>query len=271
MLFESTLHVRSSDFFAHNTCRLIIFIQPIRIYFTLLGAHEEIIYCKEYYNQNNSVDVLFLRYAFEQETILSHTYSSTKVYVDTNFCLLPDLKSFVKDRHNFARVLLDEDVEEEELYYHPLPESDIAGLFVPPARWISLLNEYLLAYELSSCSDLLFRLGKLLHNSLKPLLLIQVLDLHVNIIGLKRDRLSFIQRFPYNSSLDLVYFIQLTTSILNKKGGTDLYIVGEIIETEHKWEDIRRYFPKIKFPPSLKSRKGKNPDRRSWWKYTYLT
>lgn len=271
MLFESTLHVQTSRFFAHNTCRLIIFIQPVRIYLTLLGPQEEIMYCREYHNQNKSADVLFLRYVFEQEQILSHSYASTKVYIDGDFCLIPDHTTFFKQRHDFARLLLDADVLEEELYYYPFPESDIAGLFIPPPRWISLLNEYLSSYELSSSSDLLFRLGNLLHNSLKPLLLIQLLDTHINILGFKRQNLEFIQRYPFLSALDIVYFIQLSLSILNKKGETDIWVVGEVDQNSSLWEELLRHFPKIKFPPSLEHRNILGIDSNNWWKYTYLT
>jgi len=271
MLFDSTIHVKPSGFFAHNTCRLVLFIQPLRVYFTLLGMHEEIIYCKEYYNKNNSVDVLFLRYAFEQENLLTHTYASTKVYIDTDFCIIPDRKVFFKERFDFARVMLDEHVSEDDLYYYPLPESDTAGLFIPPSMWIKLLNEYLPAYELSSSSDLLIRLGKLLHNSLKPLLLLQILDTHVNILGFKRDRLEFMQRYSYKTALDLVYFIQLAKNQLNKKGPADVYAVGEIEENSPGWEEVQKYFPKLKFPLSLIHRSRKNIDSPNWWKYTYMS
>lgn len=271
MLFESRIHAETSDFFAHNTCRLVIFMQPLRIYFVLLGANEELVYCKEYINQNGSVDILFLRYAFEQENTLNHSYSSIKVYLDTEFCLIPDFPKYLSHRYDFARFMLDEDVSKEEIFYHPLTDSEIGGIFIPPQLWLDLLNEYLPAYELASGSDLLYRLGTILHNSLKPLLLIQILDKHINLLGLKLDKLAFIHRFPYRTGLDLVYFIQLSANILQKGGKVDLFVVGEIEEEDANWQDIKKYFPKIRFPLSLKHRSKKSQVEYPWWKYTYLS
>ena len=270
MLFESTAHAETKDFFAHNTCRLVIFIQPLRIYFALLGPREDLVYCKEYYNSQQSVDVLFLRYAFEQEKILSHSFASIKVYIDTEFCLIPDQEEFLKERYDFARFMLNEDIGKEDIYYHPMAKSDIAGLFIPPQLWIDLLNEYLPSYELASGSELSFRLGNLLHNALKPLILIHLMDEHVNISGFKREKLEFIQRYPYRSILDLVYFIQLSSSLLHKGGKVDLYLVGEMEEESENWEELKKYFPRIKFPPSLMHRSQKDPAQSPWWKYTYL-
>ncbi|MEM6807166.1 MAG: DUF3822 family protein, partial [Bacteroidota bacterium] len=178
---------------------------------------------------------------------------------------------YLSHRYDFARLMLDEDVSKEDIFYHPLTDSEIGGIFIPPQLWLDLLNEYLPAYELASGSDLLYRLGMILHNSLKPLLLIQVLDNHINLLGLKLDKLAFMHRFAYRTSLDLVYFIQLSANILQKGAKVDIYAVGEMGEEDPAWLEVKKYFPKIRLPLSLKHRSQKNEAEYPWWKFTYLT
>ncbi|TAE47333.1 MAG: DUF3822 family protein [Bacteroidetes bacterium] len=254
------------------TCRLLLYLQPDRVYYLLQSPREELAACREFHNSSQISPELFLRFVFEKEQLLCGTFLETRVFVSTPLVsLIPDTYRDPEQHLRLSRLLLDDTALPEEVFTRRIPGEEAQALFMASPSLLHLLKHYLRSYTLSHVCIPVLQMARQLGRTNRSLLMLHLTDEALLAVALREGQIRLCSAYTCRSVADQLYFVQMARKIsLMEDILAPLFICGESGNDPLSGE-IATAFPGLQLPEYLSRSTGADLSAAPYWKYAFLT
>ncbi len=287
---ESTLSIQSEDNGAPNglfhkvvylsatqprslwpTCKHIFYIIKDKAYSLLIAPTGEPCVCIGYHKQGEVTQDLFLRFLFEKEAHLTQPYLEYEVVLgQVPFLLIPaELRDEAYDMA-LTRLLIDEDLLQEELMETQLSNPDLHILWGVNSQMRYLLDFYLRDYQMRPLCELNLSLLPQLEASKEGnVVLLTRLPGRVEIAVYQAGQLQLCNAYAASAPMEELYYLQSVLEVIGLKSEeVACYVQGEADPSGEEADSLWSRWSWLKLPsyPSLSD----EIEADQYWRYWFL-
>jgi hypothetical protein len=180
--------------------------------------------------------------------LLNRSFLNTHVYINTEFALLVPVFKFNKEvAADYLNVVFGEDADARKQFEHVDSSPDFMNVFRVPEKWLTTLNHHLLMVSVHHSYTSIIR-GILANtaNHSSAFIKVQFYTTHIIVVVLQKGELQFIQRFNYQSTDDVLYYLLNTVQRLNiNNADLHMQISGMIDIQSGLYEQLVKYFNSV--------------------------
>ncbi|RMG23173.1 MAG: DUF3822 family protein [Bacteroidetes bacterium] len=252
---------------AHAQREVSLFVKDSGVVLFVQDESGTIIDCRKFYNKDQLALEIFLRLLFEKEPGLKSASHSCRVLTGQSvFALAPADYLPARRMLDFARLVLEEAIFEEELVQYPIPELKAQLLFSVPYSIRHIIQSYLPQARLGHIAEVLIPLSLELCPQRGIVMLIY--DQQVLIAARAGGQLQLINRFQFMAHADILYFLQSVRKVTHLEDKeVPVYVMGDL---EGKMKTLKQYMDHIQVPQNLSQQLPGSKLEVPYWEFAFL-
>lgn len=246
--------------------RLVLFFRETGICYLIISPRDQIVYCKESYNNDRLAGEIFLRLLFEKDPLLREKFADCRILSSSPVFTLVPFEAMSEDRLlHMARGLMNEMMYEEEMVSYPLDQLKAWTLFPSHVAMTHILQEYVPNHSFSHVCDPLIQLC--LSEKASSALFLLVFDNCAMLAAIKDKKLHLCNAYTFRADLDIIYFAQTVKQVTGLDDESlPIWVLGEV---EDRMQLLKSHLPQVRFPDRLTSYLPMGT-KLPYWKFAYL-
>ena len=253
---------------------LAVFLKEGLLIYSILSGEEKILAVKEYRTQEGLEMQDFLDSVLEEEQLLQKSFSKVRViYGVDDFSLLPSALFDRKFSSEFARILIKDDTDADQINISELAHGDAVAIYTIPNSLKKHLDACFEDAEYEPFCRSAIEMGFELANEQKDLLLVNIFEQQFVITGIKDRALHLCNAYPFREASDIVYFVQLAADLLKLNPASfQVYLAGEFENDSNLVQQLQKLIPSLQIPAStLEKTFDTQSDKLPSWKYAFMS
>ena len=257
-----------------ETYTLSIYLKEGFLVYSILSDEGKILAVKEYRTQLPLQSDEFLEAVVNHDEFLKKEFKDVRIICGvTEFSLVPESLFNRGAAADFARILVNDDVNSNHVDFEHLIPGDAIAVYTIPKLLKEKFENLFKAPRFQPFCKQAIGMTFALAGETPNVLLLNIFEKQFSISAIKNGRLNFCNSFEYAEPADIVYFVQLVIEVMDLGGApVEILMAGEFELESKLFNDLRRYIPGVRVPgDALINSFDTQSEKLPAWKYAFMT